>query len=57
MKKILILLFLSSYLFAQPSLLLDIEKGTGSSDYSGINFIRVNSNLFFTATNTNLFKI
>ncbi|MCC7026757.1 MAG: T9SS type A sorting domain-containing protein [Saprospiraceae bacterium] len=54
MKKILILLFLSSYLFAQPSLLLDIEKGTGSSDYSGINFIRVNSNLFFTATNTSL---
>lgn len=54
MKKILILLLISSSIIAQPSLLLDIEKGTGSSDYTGINFIRVNSNLFFTATNASL---
>lgn len=54
MNKILILLLLSSSILAQPSLLLDIEKGTGSSDYSGINFIRVNSNLFFTASNASL---
>ena len=54
MNKILILLLLSSSIVAQPSLLLDIEKGTGSSDYSGINFIRVNSNLFFTASNASL---
>lgn len=54
MKKILIILLLCSSILAQPSLLLDIEKGTGSSDYSGINFIRVNSNLFFTATNASL---